>query len=581
MRLRKLVIENFRGIKSLKWEIPDSPKLFALIGPGDSGKSTVLTAIDYLLGDRWNIPFSDKDFFAANIENEICIQAYLTEIPEELLKDSSLGLYLCGTTPDFRFCADPIEGFEPSLAVQLRVNKSLEPEWSVIKNGRESKLSSAQRRKFGVFSVDPRSDAQLRWSRTSALGKLAANSNAEREVLAEANRAAQEAISSGENQDLEILTKKVQEAINSIGSGGFEQIGAGLDTSRNAMGASLALYEKDLPLSTYGLGSKRLASLAVQQLYAGERSIALIDEMEMGLEPHRSISLIHAFQQDDRYAQVFITTHSPTVVEQVDIDSLTVVRNEKGAVSITSMGEPNNRFAQIRRGRPSSLLAKRILLCEGKTEYGIVKNLIETWDCERFIQKKTVSAGLGFIHSDASGGSEVALRALELDSLGYEVAGFMDHDETDTEKAVTNAKRKGIQIFRWQPSFNTETQICKDLSFSQLEAFATMHISKNRHRNSRIQEINAALRGDTDDSIHSLEATDWENDHVDIHHLRRAIGEAAHRHDWYKDIEKGEALGKWLWENRKHAAFSDVWSVLNQLRLFVYGEEAIDSVGGA
>lgn len=574
MRLRKLSIENFRGIRSLKWDIPESPQLLALLGPGDGGKSTILSAIDYLLGDRWNIPFSDKDFFEANTENDILIKAYLTDIPKELLKDSALGFFLCGTTPDGKFCSDPVEGFEPSLAVQLRVDRNLEPEWSVFKNGEEHRLSSSHRRRFGVFSVDVRSDTQLRWSRTSALGRLSAGSNAERQVLAEANRAAQQAIASGANSDLEILTRQVQEAINRIGSGQFENIGAGLDTSRNSMGASLALYEGDLPLSAYGLGSKRLASLAVQQLHAGERSIALLDEIEMGLEPHRAIGLVQSLRQDERYAQVFVTTHSPIVVEQVDVASLTVVRNSGGDVSITTMGESSSRFAQIRRGRPSSLLAKRILICEGKTEYGIVKSLIEVWDRERFDQGLTVSAGLGFIHSHAEGGSEVALRALEYDSLGYAVAGFMDNDETDTKKAINKASKAGIRIFRWQPGFNTETQICRNLNYSQLAIFATQPFSTPRDFQKAIEALKEAIREDLANSINSLNAEDWENEHLHIGDLRKAVGEAAHRHGWYKNIEGGECLGNWLWENRDDPAFTDVWSVLNELRTFIYGEES-------
>lgn len=573
MRIRKLVIENFRGIKSLKWELPDNPRLFALIGPGDGGKSTILTAIDYLLGDRWNIPFSDTDFFGVDISKEIRIGALLTDIPKELLKDSALGLYLCGTKANGEYNSDPVEGFDPSLAVQLRVDGSLEPEWSVLKNDEEHRLSSSQRRKFGVFSVDPRSEAQLRWSRVSALGRMSAENNADRKVLAQANRAAQKTISSGEYKELKDLTGRVQNEINSIGSGDFKAIGAGLDTFRNSMGASLALYEGELPLYDYGLGTKRLASLAVQQLNAGERSVALLDEIEMGLEPHRAISLAHTLLQDERYAQVFITTHSPIVVEQVEINSLTIVRNNEGEVSIKTIRDPSNRFAKIRRSRPSSLLARRILLCEGKTEYGIIKKLIESWDDERFKKKLPVSAGVGFVHSDADGGSEVALRAMELKSLGYEVAGFMDNDETNTADAVSKAKSKGIQIFRWKESFNTETQICSSLNYSQLEAFVRNHASRERHLNNALKDLEEAWGVGAEDYIRSLSANDWSTDRVELQKLRGAVGKAAHKNGWYKDIEKGERLGEWLLENQHEPALSETWDVLCQIKRFIYGEE--------
>ncbi|MFT7684292.1 MAG: putative ATP-dependent endonuclease of OLD family [Moritella dasanensis] len=42
--IRQILIRNFRGIESLNWT--PHPGLNCLIGPGDSGKSTILDAID-------------------------------------------------------------------------------------------------------------------------------------------------------------------------------------------------------------------------------------------------------------------------------------------------------------------------------------------------------------------------------------------------------------------------------------------------------------------------------------------------------------------------------------------------------
>lgn len=62
MVVRKLTIANFRGIERLEWVIPADKKLICIIGAGDSGKTTVLDALDWLLGDRWNLPISFADF---------------------------------------------------------------------------------------------------------------------------------------------------------------------------------------------------------------------------------------------------------------------------------------------------------------------------------------------------------------------------------------------------------------------------------------------------------------------------------------------------------------------------------------
>ena len=65
--IRVLEIENLRAIKKLRW-LP-GPGLNCLIGPGDSGKSTILNAIDLCLGARRSLSFTDADFHGIDLIN--------------------------------------------------------------------------------------------------------------------------------------------------------------------------------------------------------------------------------------------------------------------------------------------------------------------------------------------------------------------------------------------------------------------------------------------------------------------------------------------------------------------------------
>lgn len=78
MIIRQLSVENFRGIKMLSWTLPVGQRLITLIGPGDSGKSTIIEAIHLLLGDRWSVSFSDVDFYGVDPSEPIRIEAVLT-----------------------------------------------------------------------------------------------------------------------------------------------------------------------------------------------------------------------------------------------------------------------------------------------------------------------------------------------------------------------------------------------------------------------------------------------------------------------------------------------------------------------
>jgi predicted ATP-dependent endonuclease of OLD family len=54
VKIRKMTIKNFRGVKELDWCLPTAD-IFCLIGKGDSSKSTLLEAIRYAFYPQWNL----------------------------------------------------------------------------------------------------------------------------------------------------------------------------------------------------------------------------------------------------------------------------------------------------------------------------------------------------------------------------------------------------------------------------------------------------------------------------------------------------------------------------------------------
>lgn len=63
MRITNLEIANFKGIKNAFITFPKDSRVVCLIGAGDSTKSTILQAIEWILWPSWNLPASDSDFF--------------------------------------------------------------------------------------------------------------------------------------------------------------------------------------------------------------------------------------------------------------------------------------------------------------------------------------------------------------------------------------------------------------------------------------------------------------------------------------------------------------------------------------
>lgn len=124
-RIRKTETENFRGISSLSW-MP-KPGINCLIGPGDSGKSTVLDAIDWWVGARRSLPVTDANFHNLLVEEQIEIRVAIGELEDGLKNFDSYGPYLLGMSEDGAIEDEPGEGLETVLTVRWIIKSDLEP----------------------------------------------------------------------------------------------------------------------------------------------------------------------------------------------------------------------------------------------------------------------------------------------------------------------------------------------------------------------------------------------------------------------------------------------------------------------
>ncbi len=566
MRISRLSIENFRGIKRLDWTLPADQRLITLIGPGDSGKSTILESIHLLLGDRWSVSFSDVDFFGVDPVAPIQIKAVLTDVPASLLKDNTFGFWQSGIDHEGQVHQEPEDGLTPCLLVRLTVDESLEPQWEVFRaDGEAHNITSSQRREFSTFRVDDRTDAQLRWTRMSALGRMSTKDGSERGALAAAERAAREALNGHGSAALSELVNEVQNHANAVGGSDFKAIRAGLDSSRSGMGANLALYEDVVPLMAYGLGSRRLVSLAVQQMAAGDRAIAVIDELESGLEPHRAVRLLNYLDRDP-YSQVFVTTHSPVVVEQAPIGSLSVVQTAGGEVTITSLGGAGEVVRALRRAVPSSLLARKVVIGEGKTEHGVLAACFDAWDQERSASGLTTAAGEGLAIQDGNGGEKAANRAEAMAPLGCAVLALIDNDVRTADPHVAKAEQAGATIIRWDVGHCIEAQICSQLDVNELQDLISLGVERRGAESTVLDDINSRGRA----RMPNLTVEDWLLIYS-IEDARGVVALAASKRGWFKDVNAGRALGEWLLARRNSPNLAAVFARLDQIRVFVYG----------
>ena len=153
--LHKLSIRNFRGLKEFD-QVFDTG-LTCIIGRGDSGKSTILDAINYVFSSSWGIHFNDSDFYNCDMTNPIVIEGTVTGVPEKLL--SQYAAHVRGILPNGDICDDMEDPgaaeLVSALTIRLTVTKDLEPSWDVVSNrGQEPMpIKSSRRALLNVFSV--------------------------------------------------------------------------------------------------------------------------------------------------------------------------------------------------------------------------------------------------------------------------------------------------------------------------------------------------------------------------------------------------------------------------------------------
>jgi putative ATP-dependent endonuclease of OLD family len=209
MRIRKVIIKNFRGIKALDWSLPVE-NIFCLIGKGDSSKSTIIDAIRYAFYPSWSLSLNDSDFFQCITDDPIVIEVTIGELIEEFCSLKKYGQCLRGWDKANLILSDePDDHLEKVLTVRLTIEKDLEPKWRVVsdRDPEGVEFRSADRNKVSVGMIGTYTEKQLSWATGSALARLTDAENLN-ESLANASRTARNSL----DDNREVALKNFDEA---------------------------------------------------------------------------------------------------------------------------------------------------------------------------------------------------------------------------------------------------------------------------------------------------------------------------------------------------------------------------------
>lgn len=572
MMLRRLRIKHFRGIKSMDWAV--SRRLIGLIGAGDSTKTTLLDAIGLVLNPNYNPQFTDADFYGFDLTRDILIEASVADLPDNLVKESQLGKDRSGIMPDGTLLHDPVDEAEECLVIRLMVTPELDPTWEVIRPESDDArpVTASQRRQLGFYRLGERPDFHLRWARGSALSGLTDGGDGVSGVILDAHRQARAAVFNAEPNALHAAAEAVQKSASKLGAATFAALRPGLEPGSATSSHALLLHDGDVPLSNFGLGTRRLTSLSIQDQAVGGGSIIAIDEVEHGLEPHRLAQALRHLKKrtDAGELQVIMTTHSPITVETLSAVDLGVVHADgAGTTTCQPVPEGLDNVQGTFRSAPDALLGRRVLVGEGATEVGFLRGLLRQWDAERLAADETLAAAIGTVLVNGKGGTQPTQRARNFRELGYPTCMLVDNDDRAIDQAVSDAESAGVIVHRWTFGNTLEDEVIQTLAADGLQAVVDVAVDIKGEQS--IQATVGAKLGNN--QLTGTNVAAWQKQaNVDEPTIRRAIAAAAtaKKKEWFKREDRGEELAEVVIAHWGDLDGTHLMTVIGGLREFAY-----------
>ncbi|MBZ5486493.1 AAA family ATPase [Halomonas aquamarina] len=474
-RIRHLRICNFRSIQSLEW-IP-SNGVNCLIGPGDSGKSTILDAIDLCLGARRNVLFKDTDFFSLDVNQSILIDVTLGALPDVLNNIDIYGDFLRGFSAITGLIEDePRADIETVLTLRLQVNADLEPSWTLYSDRAaqqqlERSLAWKDRKLIVPARIGTYAHTNLSWSKGSVLNRLTEERPELGSELANAARAARATFGAQAGPQLAQTLQLVTKTATYLGVPVGENAQALLDSHSVSIGDSaIALHDDTgIPLRSLGTGSGRLLVAGLQRSAAAAATVALVDEVEYGLEPHRLMRLLDSLgaKEPAEPLQVFMTTHSPVTLKELASNQLFIVRKKLGVHTVKCAGAGDGVQGTLRKA-PEAFLSKSVIVCEGASEVGFTRGIDQWWvKCGAI---SFLSKGGSYVDSGGGNPDQCFSRGEEFLKLGYRVLVFIDADKPIlTEGLIEKFVDAGGEYIIWRDGLAIEDELFRSLSDKGVE----------------------------------------------------------------------------------------------------------------
>ena len=534
MFIRRLIVERYRALERLEWDPP--ARINCLIGPGDVGKSTVLSAIERLLDPGASTTASEFDYYRRRVEQGFQITAIIGDLNEDFLASLRIPPLHGWKSGELKVLPDE-ESAEPVLVARVSGSPDLDVTHVLVTPGEAEDLpfTPGMRRRLLLsrITTGSRAASELRLGRGTLLDKHLGGSELQRQ-LRSAAAAALAALQLP--QEAEEAVARLREVFKHAGLP--ENLALGLITPHGwSLLGLLGLVQGDqpgeaIPLAYAGAGTRQLATFRLAAALMGASPIVLMDEPEVGLEPYRQRKLIAEIRAAvGDCGQAFLTTHSPAILEALEPGEISRLAPSQNPVALEG-----NKVGRVQREAPDALLARLPVLCEGDTEAGFLSVALD-----RFAEQD----GLGSI--DALGIRLVARRGQpqildEADAMlqaGISLGLFVDKEDKHAGRRGALAANPRCAYGSWASVRNVEEAVATWLPWEHMSSVVGLAAElRGRPEQELLQQVGEAIGCPGSATLDELHRTYPEQ------RVREDLSKAmqSKNNPWFKTFEGGRAL---------------------------------------
>ena len=466
VKINKVIIKNFRGIKNAEIDLP---RHGVLVGDNNVGKSTILEAIDLVLGPeriRKKPIIDEHDFFAGDYLNlekrpvEINIELIIVDLNEDqeiYFKnhlqwwDANKNCFLDGPPPK-----STDEG-NVSSAIRFSFEGKYDKEEDdfigdtyfqhpLRDDGEKSPFNSKDKRMCGfLFLRTLRTGSRALSLERGSLLDIILNLNEVKLNMWEEVLKKLREISVADNSESGVtsILSNVQKELSSLvpSDWGTESKVQVSDLTREGLRKVLNVFmetgvenikgkKHTAPFKKQGAGTVNMLVLSMLSIISSlkQNVIFAMEEPEIAIPPHTQKMIINSIRT--KSTQALFTSHSPYVLEEFDPSEIIVLTNKLGSIESKPATFPTkikrkNYKQEFRKKYCEALLANKVLIVEGRTEYDAIpaaaRRLYE-------LNSKEYSSleALGVAIIDAESDSQIANIGSHLNELGKTTFAIYD-----------------------------------------------------------------------------------------------------------------------------------------------------------